>query len=203
MFRMGWLKFLRPLLMAASLIACTAPGRQLPTANAAACSVYEAFYEQLSEKEGVFFRSATLPLPPIAGGLFDRRAEWARQFHLEGRRDSVVQRFREDLSIDVLPYFDGLESPPASIVSCFSNGRPAIHDGTLNQARWREVLSTFAHQSHATLVTVSPVAISPDGQYAIIYASFECGGLCGRGAFYAFERRNTWTRIGTLGVWVS
>ncbi|MEZ5962013.1 MAG: hypothetical protein R3C30_16550 [Hyphomonadaceae bacterium] len=189
--------------MAACLVSCSGRDQNLPDANIAACAVYQAFYEQLPNKGGVFFRSATLPLPPIAGGPLDQHTELEAQLHLEGRRDSVLQRFQQEFSIDASGYFDDLASPSTSVASCFGDGKPPIHDGTLDQARLRAALQSFGLGADTSLVMVSPVAFSRDGLHAIIYVNQECGGLCGGGAFYVFERRGAWVRVGTLGVWVS
>jgi hypothetical protein len=52
--------------------------------------------------------------------------------------------------------------------------------------------------------TVSPVAVSPDGEHALLVGGFTCGGLCGGGAFYLFERvRSGWTLVGHKNLWVS
>lgn len=201
---MGRTRIAQALLMAAGLMACSVSEHAPPVASVA-CSVYDAFYEHIEESDGVFFRSMSLPLPPIAGGQFDSDAEWATQFqHLEGRRESVLQSLRDDFSVDATTFFDDLGSPPTTVAACFGDGSPPIHDGTLRQAQVRQTLRSFGRHPGVTLVTVSPVAISADGRHAIIYATIECGGLCGGGTFYVFERQgDAWAEIGTLGIWVS
>lgn len=201
MVRLG---ILGALLTAASLIACSAQDRGFANADAADCSVYTAFYEQLNDNSGIFVRSTTLPLPPIAGGEFDREAVSGRELeYLEGRRDSIIQSLREEVSIDSSGYFAELDAAPMSVASCFGPNGPPIHDGTLNEARLREALLSVGRRSNPTLVTVSSVAFSPDNRHAMIYVTHECGGLCGGGAFYVFERREAWTRIKITDVWVS
>lgn len=198
------MSILQILFMAASLIACSGTERAVPVVNAS-CPIYSAFYEQLDEEDGIFIRPMTVSLPPIAGGESDRAAELAEQFPgLDQQREFVLQRLRDDLSIDAANYFDEMEATPTLVAPCFSDGSPPTHEGTFWQAQLRQTLRSLGPESSATLVALSPVATSSDGRHAILYADFECGGLCGGGTLYVFERQDgTWTSVGTLGVWAS
>jgi hypothetical protein len=54
------------------------------------------------------------------------------------------------------------------------------------------------------LVTLSAISFSGDGQEALVYGSFTCGGMCGQGVIMRLVRSSAgWRVTGALTVWMS
>ena len=107
----------------------------------------------------------------------------------------------ESFDVDTTSYFDQLTSKPTTdLSSCFPDEGPRFiqqSDDALELLEGRDsvILSVWS---------LSPVAISPDGQHALIAGGMSCGGLCGGGAYYLFGRVNgEWTLLGHKDLWVS
>ena len=48
------------------------------------------------------------------------------------------------------------------------------------------------------------MAFSPDGNWAMMYYSLSCGGLCGNGNYLALRRdRGTWRVVADVDLWNS
>jgi hypothetical protein len=190
-----------------TLLGCSAPQHRFADASAASCEVYRALFDQLPDRRAIFVRTASLPLPPIAGVVptrFERDTGAFETVETEGVSGSFEFPIREEFAFDTSAYSEALRSGPFSIASCFSEGDPRIYDGSFELLHLRENLLNRDDEGFVTLWTVSPVAISPDGIQAIMYGDHYCGGLCAGGAYLVFEKQqHGWVLVGDRGVWAS
>jgi hypothetical protein len=108
----------------------------------------------------------------------------------------------EEFTAETTEYFSQLWSRPnGAIADCFSENAPIFFSGTSEDIH--QILVSPPPEFLA-LWRMSPVAFSNDGEHALILASFICGGTCGGGAYYLFERDgSSWTLVGHKRLWVS
>lgn len=194
-------------LIAAMVLAGCSVAGDLPGSDATSCEVYRAFYDQLPDRKAVFFRSTTLSVPPIAGvapSQFERDTGQSETVELEAIDETIERPVREDFELDTTHFSAQLRVAASSLVGCFSDEGPPLHDGSFELLYLRERLLGRDDDGFVTVWAVSPVALSPDGVHALIYADHYCGALCAGGAFYLLQRRNeAWVVVGDRWVWVS
>ncbi|WP_158766787.1 hypothetical protein [Terricaulis silvestris] len=111
------------------------------------------------------------------------------------------ERPLEHFDLDTSAYFEGVRSEERiSLPECLTSEAPRFYDNGVDVLR----LVEGSQREVVVVWRVSPVAFAPDGQHALLVGAFSCGGLCGGGAYYLFERVNgEWTLLGHQGLWVS
>ena len=103
--------------------------------------------------------------------------------------------FAEDTSA----YFDQLGSGPGVVSDCFGEDGPMFIEASEDQ---RALLD--ANREIHWILTVSPVAVSPDGRHALMEAVFDCGVVCAQQEFILFERQGSdWVLVGHRSGWIS
>lgn len=178
------------------------------------CAVYQAFFEQLSDKKAVFvnstskayayFPSEYVSQPPR---LFERSTAEQQIVSFGPDMPSYTVPVREFFEHDTAPFFDPVvNAKPQNITECFQGQgqAPGIFDGPFNLLYTREKALGRTNEGFVTLWSLSPVGFSDDSQFAIMYFENYCGGLCGWGGFMLMENRNSnWIIAGDKWIWVS
>lgn len=182
------------------------------------CAVYRSLHQHLSSHEStVFLRSGTIlwkdTLAASIGAMLpeappDYRApDTFEREHGTGADAVVLQRNvtgekKDTFTVDTSGYFGEVSvNRTLFIRHCFSDGQASFFDGF---GAWLNSREALLGSSDVRLWEVSPVGVSPDGRYALVYAENFCGFLCGIGSFYLFERRDhTWVLAGTSLQWIS
>jgi hypothetical protein len=173
---------LTSLLSALVLAACTALGNG-SAANDPSCAVYKAFYAEFDARPTVFSLPAATP-------------------HSGGIAPSVfVRDDGEVVSMDTSSYVEQLETKPTfNIADCFDAGGTRFFDGAFEalEARYPN------RNEYLALWRLSPIAVAPDAQHALMYAEHYCGPPCGSGEYYLFEKEGEeWVQIGAAPDWIS
>jgi hypothetical protein len=182
-----------------ALSACDG-GLSANTVDQESCAVYRSFYDQLPAREQHAFLANSSPeilsvhrVDTTAPTQFDRGAGLLMPNPNDAPTVSIVA--------DTSGYFDQLHTKPASGLSaCFPEQNPRLYDDVSD-----DLMSALEHSTGDIIGVwrLSPVAISSDGRRALIVGGFLCGGLCGGGAFYLFEKVDSeWTLIGHRNLWV-
>lgn len=165
-----------------------------------ACAVYRAFYQQIPAPEQQVFYS--LSRPDILDVHYQRAQAPTRFTSGMGlMAPDPDAPPPETFDADTSRYFERVGAGPAiELASCFQAAAPRFIELGIDPL---ELID--APRSNALAVwTVSSVAISPDEQHALIVGGMLCGGLCGSGAYYLFEKSPAgWTLLGHRRLWVS
>ena len=209
---------LRALAFAALLVFSACTPQPDVQASAAACSIYRAVYDAMEEKEAVWFspsstrnvvdfayRGEPSPTPPF---YFEREtgAFEATELGLDGEpwMRPVTERFGHDTAEIHHAVATG---EAQSITHCFQDqaDAPGFFSGGFSPLHARETLLGRDNGGFVSLVTVSPVGISANGETALVFVQIQCGGLCGVGMYQLFEASDEtgWEELGYAWRWIS
>jgi len=180
-----------------------------------ACAIYQAYYDTFETKDEQFFW-------PIAGGFgllndtnsgqsapatFRRETgEYESVNYSGGNFDRAIF---ETFEFDASALFANLYVEKTErIRRCFSGDpeKPRFSTLSLSALELREEgnLRPWLTPNSLTTNYVSIISFSEDNSYAFFYAESHCGGLCGGGSYYLFQKINgRWKQIGVSMVWVS
>ena len=184
-----------------ALIASIALASCAARSETEACAVYRSFFAQLPAPEVQVLRARSAPeILDRHGSVYDAPTRFQRGAGVMEPPELTPAEFFEE---NTAGYFDQLRSKPAiELADCFLADTPRFVD--LDEVD--EVMDRLETPNSDVLSvwTLSPVAISPDGQRALMLGGMVCGGLCGGGAFYLFEKSGEdWTLVGHDNLWVS
>jgi hypothetical protein len=187
-------------------------GRDAMEVARASCDVYRRFVAEFSPHQRQFvFMAASVPEMPA------RRPTAPMEF----RRGSGIfapppgpPSRRETFTADTSELFAQLQTlPSTNIADCFPEGQVVFSTAT-----YTETIANFSIERERLYINreppspdqiisvwqVSPVAVSADGRRALMMGGFFCGGLCGGGAYYLFERQgDEWDLVGYRTAWIS
>ncbi len=111
----------------------------------------------------------------------------------------IQKEFEANVSTYIMPPAFGRQN----IAGCFTNvsDTPQFYDGFPQMFRTTERIAAFGED--LSLIDVSPVGFSADGDRALIYVEDKCSGWCGGGYFFLLERNGgAWRVVGTSWTWV-
>lgn len=188
--------------------------QRVSNADAQSCAVYQSFYNQLPEKEATFFENISrnyshfpsdrVPEPPK---IFERDTGEFEEVKLPFDMEPFNRPIRVTFEQDTTDYFGTVtEGNEQRISNCFDelDDAPGFYSGPFNVLHAREAMLGRDNQEFVSLWTFSPVGFSADGQFAVMYAGQNCGGLCGWGAFVLLEKEGgVWVVVGDKWLWVS
>lgn len=168
-------------------------------ANGQSCAVYRTFFEQLPARERQAFDRRSQP-----DILAVHRVEVATPRRFErgnGLMAPDPNAPPQFFGADTSQYFGRVSSEPAvDLSSCFQSETPRF----VNTPDEALALVPKANSDILAVWSLSSVAISPDGQHALMVGGMLCGGLCGSGAYYLFEKAGEkWTLVGHHDLWIS
>lgn len=187
--------------------------RPPPAADAESCTVYRAFFDDFPERTNLFFNPQSDPdLGKIRASTapkhFERDTGDLEEVTIGN--DSFKRPVREKFVVDTSGYFDPVAShSPRRLAGCFNdhNQQPEFYTGSFSDLYDREgdpQRDGDGAVTSITMVWVSPVGFSEDGNKALIYTEHTCGWLCGAGYFLLFERAgDEWKRTGDSWRWIS
>lgn len=173
------------------------------------CSVFRSLHQHLlSYGSKPFFRSGTVLWKNTAAANFgamrrEARPEYPAPNTFERGRGTgdAVGGEKEEFTVDTAGYFGQVTAERTLFIRhCFEGGQASFFDGI----GWLEIREALFGSHDVRLWEVTPVGISQDGRYAVVYAENFCGFLCGIGMFYLFEQRDgVWVLAGTSLRWTS
>jgi len=170
--------------------------------DAISCAVYQSYYETIDTDVRQYFRPNTHKLSSPQYKL--SRSQTPREF---GHKTTGVKRIEKNGEVIELPIYEPLEFDSTEMIAKLNIHPESLIKHCFFNARSKPQFTTskkFTSINYSTLNRVSPVAFSDDGQYELIYADQYCGGLCGRGGYYLFQKIDgQWKQIGVSMVWVS
>jgi hypothetical protein len=192
-------------LVALLLSAC---GERTQAAITPTCAVYRALYEDIAAQDGeavLYFRhQSRLLYPREIHGPFERETGATETINVghETYDFPILEPFDADVS-DLTQQLT--DTDRVSIRSCF-NGADVPRFSSL--PLWALNVLHGKHPDelvgNVVVYSFSPAVISSDGQTALVYTEYYCGGLCAAGSFQLLEQHNSvWEVTGYNGVWVS
>jgi hypothetical protein len=187
---------------------CGACEERTQAAVTSTCAVYRALYEDATAQDGesiVYFRHQSRHLyPREVRGPFERETGASETVRVgnETYDFPILEPFEANVSdltrqltaakrVSIRSCFSGADAPRFSILPLWTLN--IIHGQRPDELVGNVVIHSF-----------SPAVISSDGQRALVYAEYYCGGLCAAGTFHFLERRNSvWEITGHSMVWIS
>jgi len=166
-----------------------------------ACGVYRAFFAQLPAPGQQVLHARSEPeIMHRNGAHYDAPRRFERG---AGVMEPPGRAPPEFLYENTATYFSQLQNEPAiDVAGCFPDGAPRF----VQQSDVDAVMDRLETPNSDVLSvwTLSPIAIAPDGRHALMLGGMVCGGLCGGGAFYLFEKTGqSWMLVGHDNLWVS
>ena len=165
--------------------------------QSAACQVYQSFFDKWPAQARPHLRLVRQSLPESA-----LRDELAPNRFAPGLLTAPPPNNIPpgEITNDTSQYFHQLRSRPVAVSDCFSEEGPTFIEASEDK---RELLDRADHNI-SFIWTVSPVAISPDGRHALIFAEYYCGDLCAGAVYILFERQGSdWALVGHRDTWIS
>ena len=195
--------------------------RHVPSANSESCAVYAAAYRHLAAGDDeIYFSEITISFDssyretsPYAPAIFHIYTDETELVELTPSKVSVETPVRSSFEHDTSAYIEPVSiDDPRRINACFEgfDKGPKSHAGDfeslLNMAKSNQRSGNGSEEPGLwlTLLHVSPVGFSDDGEWAAIYTEQHCGGLCGWGGFALFKKVDEeWEFAGDHTIWVS
>jgi hypothetical protein len=183
-------------------------GNRAQTALTPTCAVYRALHADAAQDSEaiVYFRDVPRSrYPSEVVGPFERETGAMETTELGGEMFEfpVLEPYEVDVS-DLAQQLG--TATPVSIRSCFRGAEvaPKFSDWPLWALNLMEGRPPGEMVGRVVIHSFSPVAISADGQRALVYTEYFCGGLCAAGMFTLLEKHDAnWLITARSGVWVS
>ncbi len=191
----------------------------LQSVDQRSCEVYKSAVDALFGRGGNVIRPITSPYAPfIRDDVVVAPKEFLRDtgeqelvevdalnsdgiFQKTGIRENTrTRRIFKSFVLDTTDFFDPLRSESVtSLVDCFEGKqmKQLFWTGSLrllNADFEKRNKNGDIDDNFGTIWSFSPVGISPNGRYALVYGQYYCGGFCDAGVFYLFKKSE-------VGVW--
>jgi len=107
----------------------------------------------------------------------------------------------ERLTLLAVPLPDSTWQP---VLDAYLAAQPTVRTVLPGQELGFPYKLTRADSDSGGSIQMSAVGFDPAGTRAMVYMTFQCGGLCSRGALYLFEKVDgRWREAATLCQWLS
>jgi hypothetical protein len=204
------------LLIVFSVILNLISPKEHPFADIDSCQLYVAVYDfRVEQRDGFLVRDIFKPITIQANKYNNGRPpkKFERYTGEVKTIESIVdgqtydKKITEDFELDTSAFFTkDFSNLKVNISECFEGleTKPEIGEASSEEIVNQDFSDKINNRPLISQWGVTTPAFSRDRKTAIIYAEFYCGGLCGSGDFYLFEKRNEhWEIAGWQTLWVS
>ncbi len=182
-----------------------------------ACEVYRDFVEIIRGDGKIYVRPITATL---SASLIGETADAPKLFYRDSGNTEMVEfvagepqemPMMEEIEFDTSGFFDEVYNDAVyAIPDCFKEPDEWLEFWAgslklLNHKKTKAKENASEARVFLTIWSLSPVGLSQDGQYAILYAQYYCGPLCAAGDYYLLKRNaeRVWEIYGVRPIWVS
>ena len=190
--------------------------KEHPSADIDSCQLYVAVYDFRVKQRGGFlvrdiFKPITIQANKFNNGRPPKKFEryTGEVETINGTIDGAAyeRKVTKDFEFDTSAFFTkDFSNLKVNIGECFEGleTKPEIGEVSFEEIVNQDVSDKIINRPLISQWGVTTPAFSHDRSRAIIYAEFYCGGLCGSGDYYLFEKRNEhWVIAGWQTLWVS